>query len=159
MTASGQDREQIAAVIDTYRRGFATMNVDDLIAIWDQDHDDLVYVAMEEAGPRRTWKDIEAYYRHALPADPTFHVVAMQVETLSIGLLEDVAHVLCRFRFEGEQEGQEDPVIAEGRATFVLHRHRASWKVVHYHESARPPSPERRPSPGPQPDGRDDAKS
>ena len=39
MTASEQDRQQIAAVIEQYRRGFATMDVEGLTAIWDQDYD------------------------------------------------------------------------------------------------------------------------
>jgi ketosteroid isomerase-like protein len=138
MTADAQDREQISAVLDQYCRGFATMNIDDLVAIWDQDYDELVYVALEETAARRTWEDIEAYYRHVPPSDPGFRVVAMQVDTLSIGVLADVAHAFVRFRFEGEQEGQEHPVIAEGRATFVLHRDGRAWKVVHYHESALP---------------------
>ena len=49
MTASEQDRQQIAAVIEQYRRGFATMDVEGLKAIWDQDYDNIIYVPQEMA--------------------------------------------------------------------------------------------------------------
>jgi hypothetical protein len=39
MTANAQNRQQIAAVIDQYRRGFATMDVEGLTALWEQDYD------------------------------------------------------------------------------------------------------------------------
>jgi hypothetical protein len=45
MTASAQDKQQIAAVIEQYRRGFATMDVEGLTGIWDQDYDNILYIA------------------------------------------------------------------------------------------------------------------
>jgi hypothetical protein len=39
MTANTQHRQQIVAVIDQYRRGFTTMDVEGLTALWDQDYD------------------------------------------------------------------------------------------------------------------------
>ena len=50
MTASEQDRQQIAAVIEQYRRGFATMDVEGLKAIWDQDYDNIIYVPLCSSG-------------------------------------------------------------------------------------------------------------
>lgn len=38
MAADEQDRQQIVAVIEQYRHGFATLNVEKLKAIWDQDY-------------------------------------------------------------------------------------------------------------------------
>jgi hypothetical protein len=55
MPASEQDREQIAAVIEQYRRGFATLDVEALKAIWDQDYDQIIYVAQELAQPVWNW--------------------------------------------------------------------------------------------------------
>ncbi|WP_007025517.1 YybH family protein [Saccharomonospora iraqiensis] len=137
MPTSATDRERISAVIDRYRRGFATMGVDDLLAIWDRDYDHLVHVALEEATPRRTWKDIEAYYHRVPSSDPAFQA-AMHVDTLSIGVLGDVAHAFCHFRFEGRHGGHAPPFVVEGRSTFLMRRHDASWKVIHYRESAPP---------------------
>lgn len=53
MTTSEQDRQQIAAVIEQYRRGFATMDVEGLKAIWDQDYDNIISVPQEMAQPVR----------------------------------------------------------------------------------------------------------
>ena len=53
MTASEWDSQQIAAIIEQYRRGFATMDVEVLKAIWDQDYDNLIYIAQEAAEPVR----------------------------------------------------------------------------------------------------------
>lgn len=44
MAASDEDRQQIASVIEQYRRGFAMMDVEGLKAIWDQDYDNILYV-------------------------------------------------------------------------------------------------------------------
>lgn len=39
------------------------MNVEDLKAIWDQDYDNIVYIAQEAAQPLRGWARIEQYYQ------------------------------------------------------------------------------------------------
>jgi uncharacterized protein YbgA (DUF1722 family) len=49
MAASEQDRQQIAAVIEQYRCGFATVDVENLKAIWDQDYDNIIYIPLEAA--------------------------------------------------------------------------------------------------------------
>ena len=53
MAAGAQDRQQIAAVIEQYRRGFATMDVEGLTALWDQDYDQIIYIAQEAAPHER----------------------------------------------------------------------------------------------------------
>jgi len=45
MAVSELDRQQIAGVIEQYRHGFATMDVEGLKAIWDQDYDHIIYIA------------------------------------------------------------------------------------------------------------------
>ena len=55
MSASAHDRQQIVAVIEEYRRGFANMDVEGLKAIWDQDYDNSIYVAQENAQPVLAW--------------------------------------------------------------------------------------------------------
>jgi uncharacterized protein YbgA (DUF1722 family) len=47
MAFSEQDRQQIAAVIEQYRRGFAKMDVEGLKAI--QDYDNIIYIPQEAA--------------------------------------------------------------------------------------------------------------
>ena len=136
MTASERDRRQIAAIIEQYRRGFAKMDVEALKSIWDQDYDNLIYIAQEAAQPVRGWTGIERYYERV--AGFLGRVKTMTVGDLSVDVLGDVAYVFCIFHFEGELEGESH--IADGRDTFILHRKSGGWKVIHYHESP-PPGP------------------
>lgn len=46
-----QEPQQIAAVIEQYRRGFATLDVEVLKDIWDQEYDNIIYLAQELAEP------------------------------------------------------------------------------------------------------------
>jgi ketosteroid isomerase-like protein len=136
MTTSEQDRQQIAAIIEQYRRGFATMDVEVLKSIWDQDYDNLIYIAQEAAEPVRGWTRIEQYYESV--AEFLGRVRTMTVSDLAVDVLGDVAYAFCTFHFEGELEGERH--IADGRDTFILRRKSGAWKVIHYHESP-PPDP------------------
>jgi hypothetical protein len=55
MEEETHERQQIAAVLEQYRRGFATAERADLTAIWDQDYDPIIYIALERAEPLRGW--------------------------------------------------------------------------------------------------------
>jgi ketosteroid isomerase-like protein len=128
-----QDREQIAAVIEQYRRGFATMDVEALKAIWDQDYDHIIYLPQEAAQPVRGWAGVEQYYENI---DGLFERVGtMTVSDLSLDVFGDVAYAFCIFHFEGKFKEQSEPFIADGRDTFILRRKSGTWKVIHYHES------------------------
>jgi ketosteroid isomerase-like protein len=131
MPASEQDRQQIAAVIEQYRRGFATLDVEALKAIWDQGYDQIIYIAQEMAQPVRGWVGVEHYYQRV--ARLLERVRIMAVSDVSVDVLGDVAFAFAIFHFESEVKGQ--PHIADGRVTFVLHRKSGTWKVIHYHES------------------------
>jgi ketosteroid isomerase-like protein len=135
MAASEQDGQQIAAVIEQYRRGFATMDVERLKAIWDQDYDNIIYIAQEKAEPVRGWAGVERYYEGV--ARLLQRVRAMTVSDLSVDVLGDVAYAYCVFHFGGEMKGRSH--VADGRDTFILRRKGRAWKVIHYHES-RPPT-------------------
>jgi ketosteroid isomerase-like protein len=136
MAASEQDRQQIAAVIEQYRRGFATLDVEGLKAIWDKDYDNIIYIAQEKPQPTRGWAAVERYYEDV--AGLLERVTVMTVSDLSVDVLGDVAYAYCVFHFEGEMKGRSH--IADGRDTFILRRKGETWKVIHYHES-RPPGP------------------
>ncbi len=131
MAAREQDRQQIAAVIEQYRRGFATMDVEGLTAIWDQDYDHILYIPQEAAQPVRGWAGVEQYYKRV--SGLFERVRTMTVSDVSVDVFGDAAYAFCRFHFEGEVEGQSH--IADGRVTFLLRRTSGTWKVIHYHES------------------------
>jgi ketosteroid isomerase-like protein len=131
MPTSEQDRQQIAAVIEQYRRGFATLDVEALKAIWDQAYDQIIYIAQEMAQPVRSWAGVEHYYQRV--ARLLERVRMMAVSDVSVDILGDVAVAFAIFHFEGEVKGQ--PHIADGRVSFVLRRKGGIWKVIHYHES------------------------
>lgn len=138
MTTIDETAERdVAAVLERYRAGFADLDPIALKEIWDQAHEDLVYLASEETRPRRTWQDISDYY-DSLQGHPDDRAVSMDWEELSVSVLGDVAHAFGRFRFVGERSGPEDRFVIEGRSTFVLRRRELRWLVVHYHESMPP---------------------
>jgi hypothetical protein len=53
MNEEAHERQHIAAVLEQYRLGFATAHHATLTAIWDQDYDTIIYVALERAEPLR----------------------------------------------------------------------------------------------------------
>ncbi|QBI19611.1 DUF4440 domain-containing protein [Egibacter rhizosphaerae] len=131
MTASAQDRQQITAIIEQYRRGFATMDAETLKSIWDRDYRNLIYIAQEAAGPILGWAVIEQYYENVTGFLGS--VSTMTIADVSVDVLGDTAYAFCTFHFEGELEGESH--IADGRNTFILRRKGGGWKVIHYHES------------------------
>lgn len=126
--------QEVEAVIEQYRTGFATLDGNALARIWDRTYDGLVYVALEEPAARRTWESIADYYAK-LQAGPDVRAVAMNLHDLSVNVLGDVAHAFCRFEFIGE-DGEEERFVIEGRSSFVLRHHDGAWRLIHYHESA-----------------------
>jgi ketosteroid isomerase-like protein len=131
MAASEQDRQQIAALIEQYHRGFAAMDVEGLKAIWDQDYDNILYIPQEKAQPVRGWAGVEQYYESV--ARLFKRLMTMTVSDVSVDVFGDVAYAYCVFHFEGEM--QEQRHLADGRDTFILRRKSGIWKVIHYHES------------------------
>ena len=126
-----QNRQQIAAIIEQYRRGFATLDVAVLMGIWDQDYDHIIYIAQEMAQPVQGWAGVERYYQRV--AGFLERVKTMEVSDISIDVLGEVAYAFLCFHFEGEVNGR--PHIAHGRVTLLLRRTNEAWKVIHYHES------------------------
>ncbi|KPV50994.1 hypothetical protein SE17_23750 [Kouleothrix aurantiaca] len=131
MPAPEQDRQQIAAIIEQYRRGFATLDVAALTDIWDQDYDHIIYIAQEMVQPVQGCAAVERYYQRV--AGFLEQVKTMEVSDVCVDVLGEVAYAFLSFHFEGEVQGR--PHIADGRATFVLRRTSGMWKVIHYHES------------------------
>jgi ketosteroid isomerase-like protein len=96
------------------------MDVEGLTALWDQDYDQIIYIAQEAAQPVRGWAGVAQYYKRV--AGLFERVRTMTVSDVSVDVFGDVAYAFCRFHFEGEMQGESQPHIAEGRATFLLRR-------------------------------------
>jgi ketosteroid isomerase-like protein len=128
-----QEPQQIVAVIEQYRRGFATLDVETLKDIWDQEYDNIIYIAQELAEPVQGWLGVEQYYNGVV--ESLERVNLMTISDLSINLLGGIAFAFCMFHFEGEVKGESKPRIADGRNTFILRYKEVGWKVIHFHES------------------------
>jgi ketosteroid isomerase-like protein len=131
MPRDEQDSQQIAAIIEQYRHGFATLDVTALTSIWDQDYHHIIYIAQEMAQPVQGWVGVKRYYQRV--AGFLERVKTMEVSNVSVDVLGGVAYAFLSFHFEGEVSGR--PHIADGRVTFLLRRTNEAWKVIHYHES------------------------
>ena len=128
---------EVTALVERYRAGFFALDPDVLVAIWDRDHDGLVYVAQELADPLHGWPAIEDYYRRLAVEHPVSEVLEMRVDDLTVDVLGEVAVAFGRFRFAGSWPDRDEPFVAEGRVTFVCHLVGGAWAVIHYHESTR----------------------
>src|SRR5215813_11815226 len=120
MTSSEDDTAAIARIVERYRAGFAALDPEVLIALWDQHHAGIIYVAQEKAEPMYGWQQVVAYYRALPTAIPVDRVTEMRVDDVSIDTVGGVASAFCRFHFEGEIAGRAEPFVADGRATFIL---------------------------------------
>ncbi len=132
-----REHQQIATVIEQYRRGFATLDVEVLKDIWDQEYDNIIYIAQELAEPVQGWSGVEHYYNGVI--ESLEQVNLMTISDLSINLLGEIAFAFCMFHFEGGVKGESKPRIADGRNTFILRYKEVGWKVIHFHESCPGP--------------------
>jgi ketosteroid isomerase-like protein len=131
---AAQHRREIAGVIEQYRRGFATLDVETLIDIWDQSYENVIYIAQEASRPIRGRAAVRRYYDRVAGL---LRVRELTVSDLTVEVIGEVAFAFCAFHFEGEIKGKHH--VADGRNTFILRRNHGSWKVIHYHESAPGP--------------------
>ncbi len=130
------DKQEIAALVETHRCGFATLNADKLQSIWDRDYE-TIYCPMELSKPLCGWTEIAHYYQNV--TKQLTHVRVMEIANLSIDILGDTAYVFYGFHFEGEFRDRGEPHMVEGRNTVIFRRIGGAWKGIHYHESRTGP--------------------
>jgi ketosteroid isomerase-like protein len=131
------DKKEITALVETYRDGFATLNAEKLISIWDRDYGEIIYCPIEAVRAVRGWLGIEHYYRDVTKRFRRVH--SMEIPELSVHLLGDVAYAFFTFRFEAEVRDRSEPFKVEGRNTLIFRRTKGAWKGIHYHESRTGP--------------------
>jgi ketosteroid isomerase-like protein len=136
VTDCDDDASAIAAVVEQYRRGFAALDPDALVDLWDPTFSGIIYVAQEKPEPLHGWAAVEDYYRALPHVIPVAATEEMRVTDLSVEVFGDVALAFAKFHFVGERRDGGGEFTADGRVTFVLRRTEAQWRMVHYHESA-----------------------
>lgn len=129
------DVQGIEALVEEYRQGFATLDPDRLLAIWDRDYD-VVYSPIERVRPVRGMRELEGYFREVTQG--AGRVDTMDVGDVTIDVLGDAAYAFFTFRFAAERPDGATFAV-QGRNTLVAHRVGDSWKGIHWHESVTPP--------------------
>jgi ketosteroid isomerase-like protein len=127
------DRAAIAAVVETYRAGFASLDGTVLRSIWDPEFP-TIYSAIELDEPLHGKDEIDAYYERVTQNFGSASV--MRIDDLAIEADGDLAFAFFTFHFEGSfAHAPDEPFVVDGRTTIVLRRTEAGWKGIHHHES------------------------
>ena len=134
--ADDTDIRGIEELVEEYRLGFATLDAERLLAIWDPDYD-VVYSPVELVQPVRGERELDRYFRDVTQG--LGRVVSMDVGDVTIDVLGDVAYAFFTFRFAAELP-DGSPFAVQGRNTLVARRVGDGWKGIHWHESLTPPS-------------------
>lgn len=124
----------VAALIETYRQGFLQLDLERIASIWDTRHEPLIYVAQEMKEPTYGWPAIQRYMA-ALP-EHVEKVLSKEIRDVRIDILGEAA--LAFFTSHSSVKLRARPGLHEPhfRASMVLHRTSAGWRVIHFHESS-----------------------
>jgi uncharacterized protein (TIGR02246 family) len=124
----------VAALIETYRQGFLQLDPERIASIWDTQHEPLIYVAQEMKEPTYGWPAIQRYMA-ALP-EHLEKVLFKEIRDVRIDILGEAA--LAFFTSHSSVKLRARPGLHEPnfRASMVLHRTSAGWRVIHFHESS-----------------------
>lgn len=124
----------VAALIETYRQGFLQLDPERIASIWDTQHEPLIYVAQEMKEPTYGWPAIQRYMA-ALP-EHLEKVLSKEIRDVRIDILGEAA--LAFFTSRSSVKLRARPGLHEPsfRASMVLHRTSAGWRVIHFHESS-----------------------
>lgn len=127
--------DEVQTVLEQYVAHWNAYETDAMIALWDRDEPDPIYVA-EELDPLRGWDAIEAYWRGADP-DTTEHLIT--VRDLSVReIAPDVAHAFWQMGWNvyfSTERLYSKPIGGEVRTTALLRRKADGWKFFHWIEA------------------------
>ncbi|TDD48784.1 YybH family protein [Saccharopolyspora elongata] len=130
-----KDTEEVAALVEVYRAGWANLDAAALRSIWDPEHE-TVYCPSELDRPLVGKASVDRYFDRVLSGIRHVHVMA--VSDVRIDIIDDIACVFFAFHLEGVGASSE-PFTVQGRNTLIAHRKAGGWKGIHYHESLRGP--------------------
>jgi ketosteroid isomerase-like protein len=135
-TAKESDnRNAVAAVIETHRLGFLHLDPEQLASIWDREHEPLVYVAQEKEEPIHAWAAIQRYLA-ALP-EHLEEVLAKDLDDVQIDVIGDTALAFFTSRSSVKLKGRPTKYEPIGHVSMIFRRTSEGWRAIHFHESAR----------------------
>lgn len=135
LSATGENRQSIAAALETYRLGFLQMDTQQLTSIWDRHHEPLIYLAQEKDEPIYGWDGIQKYYA-ALP-EHVEKLLSKNLDDLKIDVLGEIAIAFFTSRSTVMLKGRPTKYEPISHVTMIFHRTLDGWLAIHYHESAR----------------------
>jgi ketosteroid isomerase-like protein len=126
-----KDTEDVAALVEMYRTGWANRDAATLQSIWDPKYE-TVYCPAELDRPVLGKASVDQYFDRVVADIRDVHI--MTVSDVRIDIIGNVACVFFSFHFEGSS-GAPEPFIVHGRNTLIARRTDNEWKGIHYHKS------------------------
>ena len=127
--------ETVASLLADYVERWNAYDADGMAAYWDQDDDNLIYVA-EELDALRGWEQLEAYFRGSDP-DTTAHLITFREVTARL-IAPDVIQAFWMMNwnvFFTTEKLYRKPIGGEVRTTGLLRKKGDAWKFFHWIES------------------------
>jgi hypothetical protein len=128
-------QEEIQSVLDTYVAHWNDYDADAMIAMWDRDEPEPIYVA-EEIDPLRGWDTLEAYWRAPDPAT-TEHLITTR-DLTAREIAPGVVHAFWQMGWNvyfSTERMYAKPIGGEVRTTALLRKTPDGWKFFHWIES------------------------
>ncbi len=131
----GSLQNEIQATLEQYVAHWNDYDVESMIALWDRDESDPIYVA-EELDPLRGWDAMEAYWRGADP-ETTEHLITVR-DLTACEIAPGVAHAFWQMGWNvyfSTERLYTKPIGGEVRTTALLRRKTNGWKFFHWIEA------------------------
>lgn len=141
-TAQANVDEQLSAEIQSFLTAYAEVynrqDYESLLAMWDQDHDNPIYLAEEIDPPMHGWSRLKAYFN----PKPGFQVLDgirnEYSEVRASYLAEDLAIATYKLRFDIKVKRQK-ALSSWDRVIAVFRRRDGDWKLLAYAEAPMAP--------------------
>lgn len=126
------DEDQVAAVVENWRRAEEASDAEGLKALWAQTHSRLTYQPTELEAPLTSFAEISDYYDRACGSvrSKVWRTWDVVVDVLSSNVAFAFAPMDMLFQTENCDEQ-----YWKGRASFIMIKVNCDWKIVHYEDS------------------------
>lgn len=128
-----QDDRTIRSAVTAFAEAMKAMDQVALEALWDREHEHLVYQPEEYERPCRTWEQIVEYWSYIPGA--VSEIAEWRGLDLDVAVLGDAALVYAAFRTVFVLRESGESLEGDVRFTFGLHRVGDTWRFIHCHES------------------------